>query len=440
MFQAQCLCGRDGLRIGRDQFVALHRHQEIPLRDPARQLMPAPGPRLPSGPAAGGRSLSSRGMQRRSHRAHPRVAGSARGAARAAGDRLRLPGGRRGHPGAAPHAGAAALAQAPPGGPRRPLLDPGADAQRPPARPRRRRRGKPRLRVGAPDREPTAGASFLAVPTPDVPPFSFNGRIFIRRGGLTGYCSGTAINSPTRQLVLTAGHCLNSGREDGKSSVWSDYLAVRPRLQRRRRPVRRLRRPPQRDPRAAAVDQARQPRLRPRRLPHPAQLRRGQRRRRGRRRRHDRHRPQPPPELPDLRLSRREQVHAEMQLALHRRRPALQPLSRPADAGHPLPLGARRQRRRLAGPMVGDDTAINGINTYLHLDNKSHTFGPYFSARNRRQAGQGLLTEPSGVEQAAVEAVVAAVRAQVGGQAPGGGGRGLFSPVMLRARPRQKWA
>ena len=41
-------------------------------------------------------------------------------------------------------------------------------------------------------------------------------------------------------------------------------------------------------------------------------------------------------------------VHAEMHLALHRRRPALQPLPRPAHARHPLPLGTRRQRRRLA--------------------------------------------------------------------------------------------
>jgi hypothetical protein len=87
--------------------------------------------------------------------------------------------------------------------------------------------GEARTRVGEP--EPSgAGASFLAVSTPDAPPYSFNGRIFIRRGQLTGFCSGTAINSPTRQLVLTAGHCLNSGREDGKSSVWSDYLQFVP--------------------------------------------------------------------------------------------------------------------------------------------------------------------------------------------------------------------
>ncbi len=87
--------------------------------------------------------------------------------------------------------------------------------------------GKTRLRVGAP--QPNgASASFLAVSTPDVPPYSFNGRIFIRRGKLTGFCSGTAINSPTRQLVLTAGHCINSGREEGKASIWSNYLQFVP--------------------------------------------------------------------------------------------------------------------------------------------------------------------------------------------------------------------
>jgi hypothetical protein len=88
--------------------------------------------------------------------------------------------------------------------------------------------GRSRLRVGAAGAGREAGASFVGVPTPDVPPFSFNGRVFLRRGKLTGYCSGTAIDSPTRQLVLTAGHCVNSGREDGKRSVWSRYLEFVP--------------------------------------------------------------------------------------------------------------------------------------------------------------------------------------------------------------------
>ncbi len=87
--------------------------------------------------------------------------------------------------------------------------------------------GETRLRVGiaAPAK---AAASFTRVPTPEVPPYSVNGRIFIRRGKLQGFCSGTAINTPTRQLVLTAGHCVNSGPEEGHRAVWSDFLEFVP--------------------------------------------------------------------------------------------------------------------------------------------------------------------------------------------------------------------
>lgn len=87
--------------------------------------------------------------------------------------------------------------------------------------------GEPRLRVGRAEAA-EATASFLAVSTPDLAPYSFNGRLFIRRGELSGYCSGTVINSPTRQLVLTAGHCLNSGREDDEPTVWSDQIQFVP--------------------------------------------------------------------------------------------------------------------------------------------------------------------------------------------------------------------
>lgn len=81
------------------------------------------------------------------------------------------------------------------------------------------------LRVGR--RSPTAGASFLTVPAPEEPPNSVEGRIFVKQGNLRGYCSGTAINTPTRQLVLTAGHCVNNGHEGGHT-VWSQYLEFVP--------------------------------------------------------------------------------------------------------------------------------------------------------------------------------------------------------------------
>jgi hypothetical protein len=87
--------------------------------------------------------------------------------------------------------------------------------------------GNTELRVGAPE-VAEAAASFVRVATPDVPPYSVNGRIFIRRGNLRGFCSGTAINTPTRQLVLTAGHCVNSGPENGHRAVWSNFLEFVP--------------------------------------------------------------------------------------------------------------------------------------------------------------------------------------------------------------------
>lgn len=86
--------------------------------------------------------------------------------------------------------------------------------------------GDARLLPGRPT--PGAGASFLAVPTPETPPSSFNGRIFVKQGDLRGYCSGTAIDSPTRQLVLTAGHCVNNGHEGGRRTIWSQYLEFVP--------------------------------------------------------------------------------------------------------------------------------------------------------------------------------------------------------------------
>src|SRR6266516_5429570 len=82
---------------------------------------------------------------------------------------------------------------------------------------------------GASPQASTASASFAAVLDATVPPYSVNGRIFIRQGGRGGYCSGTAINSPTRQLVLTAGHCVNTGPLDAeRHNIWSSFLEFVP--------------------------------------------------------------------------------------------------------------------------------------------------------------------------------------------------------------------
>ncbi len=89
--------------------------------------------------------------------------------------------------------------------------------------------GAPSLHPGSPEASGGASASYAPVATPEVPPYSVEGRIFVKQGNLKGYCSGTAINSPSRQLVLTAGHCVNSGpQRDGGPPVASDFLEFVP--------------------------------------------------------------------------------------------------------------------------------------------------------------------------------------------------------------------
>jgi hypothetical protein len=74
-----------------------------------------------------------------------------------------------------------------------------------------------------------ATASFAPVAEPTIAPYAVNGRLFIKQGNKRGYCSATAIDSPTRRLVLTAGHCINSGpRGRRRTSAWSHYLEFVP--------------------------------------------------------------------------------------------------------------------------------------------------------------------------------------------------------------------
>jgi len=76
---------------------------------------------------------------------------------------------------------------------------------------------------------PVASASYATVLDSTVPPFAVSGRIFFRREGRVNACSGTAIDTPTRQLVLTAGHCVNTGPAEGRrSSIWSRYMQFVP--------------------------------------------------------------------------------------------------------------------------------------------------------------------------------------------------------------------
>jgi hypothetical protein len=75
----------------------------------------------------------------------------------------------------------------------------------------------------------TATASFAPVAEPSVPPNAVNGRLFVRQGGRAGFCSATAINSASRRLVLTAGHCVNTGPLGPQGqSIWSSDLEFVP--------------------------------------------------------------------------------------------------------------------------------------------------------------------------------------------------------------------
>jgi hypothetical protein len=79
--------------------------------------------------------------------------------------------------------------------------------------PARMERAKPLDGLGrrlgtAARRNPFASASFAAVPETTAPPFSMVGRVFVKIGKFDGFCSGAAVDSESRRLVLTAGHCL----------------------------------------------------------------------------------------------------------------------------------------------------------------------------------------------------------------------------------------
>jgi hypothetical protein len=337
-----------------------------------RQGTGAPGP------------LSSLAMQRRSYRAHHRVAGLlatlvallAAAAAGAGGAAARA------HTGEASRAGTAR-----------------AEAARvarywTPARMRSARPldlvvgagGHARLRVGR-AAGLLASASFLAVPTPEVPPYSFNGRIFIRRGKLRGYCSGTAINSPTRELVLTAGHCVNSGRENRKPSVWSNFLEFVPAYDGGVAPF-------------GAFVARREGVVAPRQWTKSGN--------------------------PDfdigafLTFPNSEGANVAdavgggativTDLSRHqtfrsfgypgettRMQACTSPYIGDDPLSDPLPgpptLGIRCHWAPGAsggGWLIGDGTQINGVNTYLHLNNKSHTFGPYFGSETVGRLVAGL--------------------------------------------------
>ncbi|MBS1886216.1 MAG: hypothetical protein JSU06_03420 [Actinobacteria bacterium] len=92
------------------------------------------------------------------------------------------------------------------------------------------RDGRAEVQLGP--RPRVARASYSVVESPEVPPYAWNGRLYVVRGGKEGFCSATAIESASRRLVLTAGHCVNSGPREGgrRPAIWSTYLEFVPGL------------------------------------------------------------------------------------------------------------------------------------------------------------------------------------------------------------------
>jgi hypothetical protein len=68
------------------------------------------------------------------------------------------------------------------------------------------------------------GADFEEVVDPTTPEFRIHGGIFVSFG-IFGYgrCSGTAVHSPNKSVVVTAAHCVNSG---GRGGEWYDERSV----------------------------------------------------------------------------------------------------------------------------------------------------------------------------------------------------------------------
>ena len=249
-------------------------------------------------------------------------------------------------------------------------------------------RGGRLRRVEAPPANPLATASFKPVPAPTAPPYSVNGRIFVRQGGLEGYCSGTAIDSPTRQLVLTAAHCVNSGpRPGGRPALWSQYLEFVPAYTGGATPF-------------GTFVARRQYVAAPR-----AWIKAGN----------------PDFDLGAFRAFPNEEgvnvadaVGGGATITIDQdRHQKFQTFGYPGEStrmqGCQSPyIGDDALTYRLAGPptmgirchwapgasgggwLIGDGTQINGVNTYLHTDDTSRTYGPYFSFETVGKLTAGL--------------------------------------------------
>lgn len=78
-------------------------------------------------------------------------------------------------------------------------------------------RGKPVRIAGRAARVNEFGSDFVEVPDPTAPGFRVHGAIFVDLGFFGyGRCSGTAVRSPNKSVLITAAHCINSGGPGGR--------------------------------------------------------------------------------------------------------------------------------------------------------------------------------------------------------------------------------
>lgn len=244
--------------------------------------------------------------------------------------------------------------------------------------------GRARLRAGRP--APLASASFLTVATPEAAPYSVNGRLFVKQGNLRGYCSATAIDSPTRQLVLTAGHCVNNGGEGGRT-VWSQYLTFVPAYDGGRAPF-------------GAFVSKRGHVYAPRQWTKGANPDYDL----GAFLTHPNHRGENVADAVGggatiaLDLSRQQRFRSFGYPGnIKRMQGCDSPYAGDDRASFPLPGPPTMAIRCHWAPgasgggwLIGDGSEIDGLTSYLHLGNRSHTYGPYFSSENVGKLVRGL--------------------------------------------------